>query len=328
MVTVIREALSSGLTQKLACQTFGLEPRKFRRWLNPAPTKQRTAWNKTLAHERDAIENAVYAPELIGKPLSHVFVHGHDTGKFFTSLATVFRVLKSKNLVKPPEFYRTRKTNYVSAHALMKDGYSLLCYDATQFKTESEVIVWAIPVLVLPARYLLHVGYCIGGVTSADLTRTIQEALTLLPEHLTRTLLAHSDRGSAMKAAQTQKIIKELLGAPVHYGRPHTPDDEAWIESLINSLKHHRDVPSSFEQVDDVAQWIGRFPDIHNNDPHSAHKYVTPLQVLLGKKEAILTQRKNNLTVARLLRYTAWKAATGKTANTPALPAPQVEVVS
>ena len=36
-----------------------------------------------------------------------------------------------------------------------------------------------------------------------------------------------------MKAAYTQKIIKELLGAPVHYGRPHTPDDEAWIESLI-----------------------------------------------------------------------------------------------
>jgi len=29
-----------------------------------------------------------------------------------------------------------------------------------------------------------------------------------------------------------KKIIKELLGAPIHYGRPHTPDDEAWIESF------------------------------------------------------------------------------------------------
>ena len=323
MVNIIKEAIISGLTQNQACLTFGLLPRKFRRWANPKPVKPRTAWNKVLTQEREAIEAAVYVPELIGKPLSHVFVYGHNKSKFFASLSTVFRVLKSKNLVKPLGFYRTKKTNYVSAQALMKEGYSLLCYDATQFVTESGVVVWAMPVLILPARYLLHIGYCIGGVTSNALTRTIKEALALLPERLFNNLLAHSDRGSAMKAAATQKIIKELLGAPVHYGRPHTPDDEAWIESLIRSLKHHRDVPQNFSQVDDIAQWLERFPDIHNNDPHSAHKYVTPLQVLSGQKEIILNQRKSNLTAAKLLRYTAWKVA-----KTSALSAPKVVVVS
>lgn len=323
MVQSIEEAVKSGLTQKAACLTFGLATRKFRRWASPKPVKPRTAWNKVFPQECVAIENAVYEPELIGKPLSHVFVHGHETGKFFASIATIFRVLKSKNLVKPLSFYRTRKTNYVSAHALLKEGYSLLCYDATQLTTESGVVVWAMPVLILPARYLLHVGYCIGGVTSDDLTRTIKEALALLPERLFNNLLAHSDRGSAMKAVYTQKVIKELLGAPVHYGRPHTPDDEAWIESLIRSLKHHRETPQNFSQVDDIVQWLNRFPDIHNNDPHSTHKYVTPLQVLSGQKEVILNQRKSNLTAARLLRYTAWKAA-----QTPTLPAPKVVVVS
>ena len=323
MVNIIKEAVNSGLTQNQACLTFGLSPRKFRRWANPKPVKPRTAWNKILTQEHEAIKDAVYVPELLGKPLSHVFVHGHNTGKFFASLSTVFRVLKSEDLVKPLGFYRTKKTNYVSAHALMEEGNSLLCYDATQFKTEAGVVVWAMPVLILPARFLLHVGYCIGGVTSAELTKTVQEALALLPERLFNNLIAHSDRGSAMKAAATKKIIKELLGAPVHYGRPHTPDDEAWIESLIRSLKHHRDAPQNFSLVDDIVQWLNRFPDIHNNDPHSAHKYVTPLQVLSGQKEIILNQRKNNLTVARLLRYTAWKAA-----RTLALPAPKVVVVS
>lgn len=323
MVNIIKEAVNSGLTQNQACLTFGLSPRKFRRWADPKPVKPRTAWNKILPQEHEAIKNAVYVPELLDKPLSHVFVHGHNTGKFFASLSTVFRVLKSEDLVKPLGFYRTKKTNYVSAHALMEEGYSLLCYDATQFKTEAGVVVWAMPVLILPSRYLLHVGYCIGGVTSADLTKTVQDALALLPERLFNNLIAHSDRGSAMKAAATKKIIKELLGAPVHYGRPHTPDDEAWIESLIRSLKHHRDAPNSFELVDDIIQWLNRFPDIHNNDPHSAHKYVTPLQVLSGLKEIILNKRKSNLTAARLLRYTAWKAATKL-----ALPAPKVEVLS
>lgn len=326
MVNIINEAINSGLTQKQACLTFGLAPRKFRRWANPKPAKPRIAWNKVLTHEREAIEDAVYTTELIGKPLSHVFVYGHETGKFFASLSTVFRVLKNKNLVKPLDFYRTRKTNYVSAHALLSEGYSLLCYDATQFKTESGVIVWAIPVLILPARYLLHIGYSIIGVSSADLTKTVKEALALLPEHLTNNLLAHSDRGSAMKAVYTQKTVKELLGAPVHYGRPHTPDDEAWIESFIRTLKHHREVPQSFSQVDDIVQWLNRFPEIYNNDPHSAHKYVTPLQALSGQKEVILNQRKSNLTAARLLRYTAWKTSTCKTVQTPVLSAVQVEV--
>lgn len=326
MVHIINEAINSSLTQKQACLTFGIAPRKFRRWVNPKPVKPRVAWNKILPHESEAIENAVYEPELIGKPLSHIFVHGHQTGKFFASLATVFRVLKSKNLVKPLDFYQTRKINYVSAHALLAEGYSLLCYDATQFKTEYGVVVWAIPVIILPARYLLHIGYCIGGVSSADLTKTVQEALALLPEHLTNNLLAHSDRGSAMKALNTQKIIKELLGAPIHYGRPHTPDDEAWIESFIRTLKHHREVPQNFSQVDDIVQWLTRFPEIYNNDPHSAHKYVTPLQALSGQKEVILNQRKNNLTAARLLRYTAWKTSTCKTVQTPVLSAAQVEV--
>ncbi len=285
-------------------------------------------WNKLLPHECEAIENAVYEPELIGKPLSHIFVHGHETGKFYASLSTVFRILKSKNLVKPLAFYRTRKTNYVSAHALMAEGYSLLCYDATQFKTDTGLVVWAIPVLILPARYLLHVGYCIGGVSSAELTRTVKEALTMLPERLTNNLIAHSDRGSAMKAVHTQKIIKELLGAPVHYGRPHTPDDEAWIESFIRTLKHHREIPQNFSQVDDIVQWLNRFPEIYNNDPHTAHKYVTPLQVLSGQKEIILNQRKSNLTAARLLRYTSWKADACKTPQKPALSALEVEVVS
>jgi transposase InsO family protein len=323
VVNTIKEAVNSGLTQTLSCLTFGLAPRKFRRWANPKPVKPRTAWNRLLPQECEAIENAVYVPDLIGKPLSHVFVHGHETGKFFASIATIFRVLKKKNLVKPPEFYRTKKTNYVSAHALMAEGYSLLCYDATQFKTESGIVVWAIPVLILPARFMLLVGHSLGGVSAADLTRTVKEAIALLPERLISNLLAHSDRGSAMKAEATKKIIKELLGAPVHYGRPHTPDDEAWIESLINSLKHHRDAPKYFSLVDDILQWLGRFPEIHNNDPHSAHKYVTPLQVLSGQKEIILNQRKSNLTAARLLRYTAWKAA-----QKLALPAPKVVVVS
>ncbi len=298
--------MAKGFTQKRACRIFDIAPRKFRRWANPKPIRLRTAWNKTLEHERDAIETAAWIPELIGKPVSHIFVHGHDSGKFFASLSTVYRALKAKNMVEPRKSWH-RNTPYVSAHALLDEGFSLLCYDGTEFKTDTGIIVWAIPVMILPQRYLLHIGHALHGVSSSDLTQSVKEAYALLPEHLTTKLVAHSDRGSAMKASATKQIIKELLGASVHFGRPHTPDDQPWIEAFIKTLKYHRDVPQSFKLVDDIIQWLDRVPDIYNNDPHSSLSYVTPLQALSGQKEVILTQRKQNLAAARMLRYNAWK---------------------
>lgn len=307
MVNVINDAIVEGLTQKRACRIFGITPRKFRRWANPKPLRPRTAWNKALAHECDAIEAAAWAPELIGKPVSHIFVHGHESGKFFASLSTVYHVLKAKGMVEPRKHWH-RTTPYVSAHTLLSEGFSLLCYDGTQFKTDTGIIVWAVPVMILPQRYLLHIGHSINGISAGDLTRAVKEAYAMLPEHLTTKLIAHCDRGSAMKASSTKQIIKELLGAPVHFGRPHTPDDQAWIEAFIKTLKYHRDAPRSFTLVDDIVQWLNRVPDIYNNDPHSSLSYVTPLQALSGQKEVILNQRKQNLATARMMRYTAWKA--------------------
>ena len=308
MVNIINEAVIQGLTQKRACEIFGIAPRKLRRWANPNLILSRTAWNKALPHERDAIEAAAWTPELIGKPVSHIFVHGHESGKFFASLSTVYRVLKTKNMVEPRNHWQ-RRTPYVSAHALLDEGFSLLCYDGTQFRTDFGIIVWAIPVMILPQRYLLHIGHSINGISSGDLTQSVREAYALLPEHLATKVVAHSDRGSAMKASSTQRVIKELLGAPVHFGRPHTPDDQGWIEAFIRTLKYHRDAPQSFKLVDDILQWLNRAPDIYNNDPHSSLSYVTPLQALSGQKEVILNQRKQNLATARALRYNAWKAS-------------------
>jgi hypothetical protein len=306
VVNVIKESVDKGLTQKQACDIFGIAPRKFRRWANPKPLMPRTAWNKLLAHERKAIEDTAWLPELIGKPVSHIFVRGHESGRFFASLSTVYHVLKDKNMVEPRKSWH-RNTPYVSAHALLNEGFSLLCYDGTEFRTDTGIVIWAIPVMILPQRYLLHIGHAINGISASDLTQAVKEAYAMLPEHLTTKVLAHSDRGSAMKASSTRAVIKELLGAPVHFGRPHTPDDQAWIEAFVKTLKYHRDAPQSFKLVDDILQWLSRFPDIYNNDPHSSLSYVTPLQALSGQKEVILSQRKQNLATARMLRYNAWK---------------------
>jgi hypothetical protein len=140
VVNAIKQSIADGLTQIHACQTFGINPRKFRRWANPKPSRPRVAWNKLLEYECQAIEDAAWSPQLIGKPISHVFVHGHETGLFHVSLSSVYRVLKSKDMVKPANKNRKKSAAYVSAHALMDDGFSLLCYDGTLFRTHSGTV--------------------------------------------------------------------------------------------------------------------------------------------------------------------------------------------
>jgi len=306
VVQAIRDAVQAGFTQKNACLIFDIDARKFRRWANPKEKKPRMACNKLLPFERDSIIESAFKPENIGKPLSHIYVYGHNTGAFHASLTTVYRYLKAEELVKPFN-PKKRKVSYVSAHDLLDEGFSLLTYDGTSFRTESGLTVWAIPVLLLPYRYLLHIGYSIRGVSSKDLRKAVAQAILKLPDNFEDKLVGFSDRGSAMKAKKTIAYFQDELNLPVRFGRPKNPDDEPWIEALNKNIKYHRDVPSVFPTVQDVADWLTVFEPTYNNDPHSSLNYVTPAEAFAGKMEVILSQRKTNLISANKMRLEAFR---------------------
>ena len=307
VVEAINAAVDDELTQRSACAIMGLSVRKFRRWKNPKPKKKRIPWNKILPEEVEAITNAVYSPELLGKPLSHIYVHGQDTGKYFASISTLFRVLKEKNLVREKIVRYKRPMNYVDIREILGLGLNVLCYDGTAIKTLSGTWVWAIPVLLLPHRYLLYIGRAVGSFNSKDLQKSIDTALIGLPDRIRDFLVSHCDRGSQMKSKLTRDHLA-ALNIPVHFGRPHNPDDEPWIEALNNSVKHHRDAPSEYKTVLDVFNWLDRMPDIHNNEPHWGLNLVTPQQSLDGLKEVILALRQFNLKTAREKRLLAYRS--------------------
>ena len=53
---------------------------------------------------------------------------------------------------------------------------------------------------------------------------------------VTPLLLAVSDNGSQMIAGQTRKFMA-MVAIAQHFGRPSTPTDQAWRESLNGTLK-------------------------------------------------------------------------------------------
>jgi hypothetical protein len=219
----------------------------------------------------------------------------------------LYRVLAQGRLTRALVIRKNHQP-FIDAHDLLDQGFWLLCYDATRFVTDSNIGVWAIPVLILPCRYLLHIGHAIHSVSSSDLIAAVELGCSCVPESVLSNLLAYSDRGPAMKASSTRRYLKGL-NLPVHFGRPHTAQDEGWIEAFIKTLKYHRESPSHFPQVADVVDWLGRFPSIYNNEPHSTLGYVTPAQTLTGIREVILSQRKQNLYQARQARLAAYRAS-------------------
>lgn len=308
VVKAIKEAIEQGLTQTKACNTFGLSPRKFRRWANPKPLSPHKAWNRILPEEREAIIETAWDERFMGKPLSHLYVYGHESRRYCLSLSTIYKVLSEEKVVRP-KIVRKGHQRHIDAHQLLEEGFYLVCYDGTRFVTDTNIGVWAIPVLLLPYRYLLYIGHTLHSVRSSDLINTVEYAYNSIPESMTSNLLAYSDRGGAMKSHHTKAYFIKNLNLPVYFGRPHTPDDEAWIEAFIKTLKYHREAPSHFPQVADVADWLNRFPSIYNHEPHSSLGYVAPAQALAGLKEVILSQRKQNLHEARQARLAAYRAS-------------------
>lgn len=121
-------------------------------------------------------------------------------------------------------------------------------------------------------------------------------------------LLAVSDNGPQMTSGSTREFLA-LCAIAQHFGRPGTPTDQAWIESLNGHLKGEyphllaiRD-PATLRAELAVAQ-------AHYNTVrlHAGIGYVTPDDEHTGRGEAIRKAREAGLETARLNRLARHRA--------------------
>ncbi len=100
-------------------------------------------------------------------------------------------------------------------------------------------------------------------------------------------LLAVSDNGPQMTSGDTREFMA-LMAIAQHHGRPHTPTDQAWIESFFGHVKAEW---PHLEQIEDPAVLeteLERVRKIYNTVRlHEAIGYVTPDDEHNGRGEAI-----------------------------------------
>lgn len=115
-------------------------------------------------------------------------------------------------------------------------------------------------------------------------------------------LLAISDNGPQMRSFSTREFMAALAIAQ-QFGRPHTPTDQAWIETLFGHVKTEWPHLEKIRDPGELELELERARTEYNTVRlHAGIGYVTPVDEHSGHGEAIRQARRDGLALARQAR--------------------------
>jgi putative transposase len=112
-------------------------------------------------------------------------------------------------------------------------------------------------------------------------------------------LLAISDNGSQMRSCSTREFLAGVAIAQ-QFGRPGTPQDQAWIKTLFGHVKGES---PHLEKITDPSELEAELTlvqaEYNTVRLHAGIGYVTPNDEHEGRGDAIRTKRRDGLAHAR-----------------------------
>ncbi|MDP1575264.1 MAG: IS3 family transposase [Cypionkella sp.] len=297
---IIRLVEQSHLPVRRTLTKIGIPPTTFYRWydrfveqgpegLEDRPSSPSRVWNRIPEAVRGQIVTlALEKPELSPRELAVTFT---DTEKYFVSEASVYRLLKSHDLITSPAYIVIKaadefKDKTTAPNQMWQTDFSYL-----------KVIGWGwfylSTILDDFSRYVIGWKLC-GNMRAEDVTDTLDIALaasgcdSAKVLHKPRLL---SDNGSSYIAGDLaeyleDKGIKHVRGAPMH------PQTQGKIERWHQTLKN-RILLENYFLEGELEAAIAVFIDHYNNNRyHESISNLTPADVYFGRGETILAERR------------------------------------
>lgn len=256
--------------------------------LADVPPNPRRFWNKIPDDVRGlVVKTALDQTELSPRELA---CHITDSQGYFISESSVYRILKSFDLITSPAYL------VMSASDGFKDPTvrvnQMWQTDFTYLKVTGWGWYYLSTVLDDFSRYIIA-WKVFTTMGAGDVTETLDLALS--KTNINRIKVKHrprllSDNGPCYVSGELRtyledKGIKHTRGAPYH---PMTQGKiERWHRTMKNVVKlEHYYFPSHLDQA------ISDFVDHYNNHRyHEALNNVTPADVYFGRRHKILTMR-------------------------------------
>jgi len=296
---IIRLVEGSHLRVKRTLDKLGVSRPTFYRWydlyqrfgeagLEDRRSHPGRVWSRIPDHVRNAIlEMALARPELSPRELAVTFT---DERRYFVSEASVYRLLRSHDLITSPAFivmkaaseYRNKTT---APNQLWQTDFTYL-----------KVIGWGwfylSTVLDDFSRYIIAWKLC-TGMAASNVEDTLNVALeeTGLDQanvvHRPRLL---SDNGPCYISGQLADYLEDK-GVPHTRGAPYHPQTQGEIERWHQTLKNRILLENYFLPGDlenQVAAFVGHY---NHQRYHESLKNLTPADVHTGRGQTILLER-------------------------------------
>jgi transposase InsO family protein len=338
LLDLVDHAVAQGFSTRWACRQLGVDHARLLSWraragaggdladATPGPVAGE-ALHALLDWERAAIIDIARRWEQIDLSHRKLAHRGSYLGEVFVAESTVLRVLTDAGMRLPglPPRPPRPKTPWPEWAELVPGV--IYIYDFTHF---AKLPGWcAIAVVDVVSRYWLSTVFSteetsvqvenafIDALEADGKGWLLEDALVVeqlaagqIPDNDERVpmLLAVSDNGPQMRSAQTAQFMA-IARIAQHFGRPGTPNDQAWIESFFGHLKGEHPY---LDGIDDPAvmrtELDARREHYNNIRLHEGIGYVTPADEHYGRGNAIRKTRRDGLADARATRIATRRA--------------------
>ena len=252
---------------------------------SPHPSR---IWNRIPDDIRQRIVDlALEVPELSPRELAIRFT---DTEKYFVSEASVYRLLKSLDLITSPAFIVIKAADEFRDKTTAIN--QLWQTDFTYLKVIGWGWMYLSTILDDYSRYIIAWKLCTTMKTS-DVTETLTQALQASGcdlAHVVHKPRLLSDNGSSYVSGELAEWLGDKKMGHVR-GAPYHPQTQGKIERWHQTLKNRILLENYFLPADLEAQ-IEAFVDHYNHQRyHESINNLTPADVYFGRGISILKQR-------------------------------------
>jgi transposase InsO family protein len=215
-----------------------------------------------------------------------------DQESYFVSEASVYRLLKSRDLIPSPAFIQIKAAE--EFHTKTTAPNQLWQTDFTYFKVIGWGWFYLCTVLDDFSRYVIAWRLC-AGMTAGDISKTLELAMTAsgcrdIPLRRSQRPKLLSDNGPGFISDELTRWlsaqgIQHVRGAPAH---PQTQGKiERWHQTMKNRILLENYYMPGALQAD-----IEAFVDHYNHQRyHESLNNLTPADVYFGRGQTILLER-------------------------------------
>jgi transposase InsO family protein len=298
-VEIIRLVEESHLPTRRTLEILGIARSSFYRWydryrqggpeaLADRPSRPDRVWNRIPDDVREQIiEMALDCPELSPRELAVRFT---DERRYFVSEASVYRLLKSQDLITSPAYIVIKAADEFREKTTAPN--QLWQTDFTYLKITGWGWYYLSTILDDYSRYIVGWKLC-ATMKAQDVTDTLD--LALAKSGLDQVNVGHrprllSDNGASYISGDLaewldDKKIEHIRGAPYH------PQTQGKIERWHQTLKN-RILLNNYYLPRELEEQISAFIENYNNKRlHESLNNLTPADVYFGRGQAILEER-------------------------------------